>query len=131
MVNSNIQTPVEWLKAFRINYYDIGILFLCYLNTLRGKSYSISELQFILKISHKNFLPHLKKLEKLNLIEIKDFGSGKKKEIRSSRDLRIQLFVVGILGLYTPNSELSKHPNLFNEIEKFLKHENEQPKKTE
>lgn len=70
-----------------INSIDLKIL-----KVLYNRKCSVGELIKIIKVAPVNMGKHLKKLEKLKLIEIKNNGIGKKKEISSNIEYNIPLY---------------------------------------
>lgn len=108
---------LQFIDDTNLNAYDIRILTLCF-----EKSYSVAEMQNTLGLAHKNLLLHLRKLQRQGLITIKDFGRGKKKEIRTNNnDLGVCYFMFGLSSLWTHPKILKKDKKLCNEIRRFLK----------
>lgn len=108
---------IDIIEETNLNFIDIKILAFCF-----NEELSVSELQEQVGIAYKNLLPHLKKLEKQNLLFIKDNGLGKKKSINTNTNtLGIHYFIFGIIALWTSEKELKKNKNLYQEIIKFLK----------
>lgn len=87
------ELDLSQFNDFTFNKYDFAILSLC----LTPKS--VLELQRTLEIAYKNLLAHLKKLEKYEMIEIKDYGKGKKKEIKTNfGETNVQAFLM-LIGI--------------------------------
>ena len=75
----DMSEAIERLKDFRFNYIDALILITCGYQEL-----SVAEIRRIIQINHKNLLPHLKKLQKYELIRIKNKGKGRKKQTKET-----------------------------------------------
>ena len=70
------------LKNDGLDSKDIQIFLYCNEN-----KYSITQIRNELEIAYKNLLPHLNKLETLNILKRVDFGIGKKKEVHVIKDI--------------------------------------------
>ena len=108
---------LKMAKSFKLDFIDVKILISCY-----GESCSVSQLQKQVGVAYKNLLPHIKKLDRLKMIIIKDLGVGKKKEIRTNDDfLNVQYFMFGIFSLWIPAKDLEKtNKTILPLILKFL-----------
>lgn len=104
------------ISKTNINIIDVKILVVCF-----NESHSISEIQSVLGIAYKNLSPHLKKLEEMGLIEIKDHGLGRKKEVKSKDTLPVAYFMFGLICLYSSAQHLGKYKSLEKEIINYLK----------
>jgi len=108
---------LKFLEETNLNIIDNRILMFCFEEEL-----STSELQNKVGIAYKNFLPHLKKLEKYGLIIIKDNGRGRKKQIRTNiNSLAVFYYLFGLSCLWISEEELVKDKRLKKEITRFLK----------
>ena len=89
----SLQEAYQKLRDFNISFIDAMILI-----SAGCRELSIAELQREILIAHKNILPHLKKLQKYNLITIKDNGKGKRKLISTNlNNPRVSLFMAGLV----------------------------------
>lgn len=79
---------IEKLKSFNFGIYDFLIMLICARNP-----HSITELQRELNIAYKNLYPHIKKLQEIKFIEIKDFGKGNKKQITTIESKYVDNFI--------------------------------------
>lgn len=71
------------VKNFNFNSIDMFIIMSIW---LENNNSSVSQIRKNIDIAPNNLTAHLKKLEKMNIINVKDQGIGKKKEISLNFD---------------------------------------------
>lgn len=79
------------MKNISFNITDMIILTTCYKRDL-----SISTLQRDIGITYKNILPHIRKLEKSNIIKLINKGKGKEKIIIVNEDQKNLALIYGL-----------------------------------
>ncbi len=99
--NNNINEIIENMKRLNFNFTDMKILFfLCNSQGKENLKLSITELQSKVGIAYKNLKPHLDKLEKEKMINVIDYGKGRKKEVSINEKPNVLSFILGIFILF-------------------------------
>jgi DNA-binding transcriptional ArsR family regulator len=87
------------IKKININIFDMMIIVsINFYQTAKNKC-SVSDIRKLVDIAPNNLTQHIKKLEKIKLIKVEDFGIGKIKNLSlNHEDLKSSLLINGIIG---------------------------------